>query len=81
MSRMAVSKHLKVLERAGLISRKIDGRVHRCALVSRRFREIDTWLSYYRAFWTANLDALAKFVETKDTSARAPSPIKRRIDD
>jgi DNA-binding transcriptional ArsR family regulator len=66
MTRAAVSKHLRVLECARLISRTIDGRVHRCALRPEALQEVERWLTTYRAFWTERLDALARFAERTD---------------
>jgi len=66
MTRVAVSKHLRVLESARLVSRSIDGRVHRCALRSEPLQEVERWLEGYRAFWTEKLDALARFAENGD---------------
>ncbi len=63
MTRVAVSKHLRVLENARLISRTIDGRVHRCSLRSEPLHEVEQWLAGYRAFWTKKLEALAQFAE------------------
>jgi DNA-binding transcriptional ArsR family regulator len=63
MTLPAVSKHIRVLERAGLITRNIDGRVHRCALAPAPLSEVERWLAHYRSFWEENLDALAAFVE------------------
>ena len=63
MTRVAVSKHLRVLEDAQLISRTIDGRVHRCAARPEALQEVEQWLADYRAFWTEKLDALALFAE------------------
>jgi DNA-binding transcriptional ArsR family regulator len=63
MTRVAVSKHLRVLEKARLISRTIDGRVHRCALRPEPLQEVERWLSGYRAYWTERLEALAQFAE------------------
>lgn len=63
MTRVAVSKHLRVLEDAQLISRTIDGRVHRCAVRPEALQEVEQWLAGYRAFWTEKLDALARFAE------------------
>jgi DNA-binding transcriptional ArsR family regulator len=48
MTRVAVSKHLRVLEKARLISRTVEGRVHRCALRAGPLREVDQWLTGYR---------------------------------
>jgi DNA-binding transcriptional ArsR family regulator len=63
MTRVAVSKHLRVLEKARLISRTVDGRVHRCALRPEPLQEVERWLSDYRSFWTERLAALARFAE------------------
>jgi DNA-binding transcriptional ArsR family regulator len=63
ISRTAVSKHLRVLEQAGLVSRAIDGRVHRCSITAKRLKDVDLWLRHYRHFWESTLDALAEFAE------------------
>lgn len=63
MSLPAISKHLKVLERAELIERHVDGRVHHCALNAEPMEDVSAWLETYRAFWENQLDALAAFVE------------------
>lgn len=59
----AVSRHIKVLEEAGLIAREVDGRVHRCSLDAEAFRTAEQWLAFYRRFWVGSLDALADFLE------------------
>jgi DNA-binding transcriptional ArsR family regulator len=63
MSLPAASRHIKVLERARLLSRTVDGRVHHCTLDVEPLRTVDQWLMDYRQFWNANLEALAKYVE------------------
>ena len=63
MSLPAVSKHLRVLEDAGLITRRIDGRVHTCRLNAAPLREATRWLTAYRRFWEERLDSLAQFLE------------------
>jgi len=65
MSLPAVSKHVRVLERAGLVRRKVDGRVHLCSLDVVPLEEAERWLAERRAFWEESLDALARLVETK----------------
>ncbi len=62
----AVGKHLRVLEGAGLVSRDIEGRVHRCSLEPGPLREVEQWLGFYRTFWEDTLEALAQFVEDGD---------------
>jgi len=66
MSFAAVSKHLKVLESANLISRKIDGRFQRCTLTATPMQKADRWLREYTAFWEGTLDSLAEFVEASE---------------
>jgi DNA-binding transcriptional ArsR family regulator len=66
MSLPAVSKHIRVLEHAGLVTRDIEGRVHRCTLDPAPLATVDRWLTHYRVFWHDTLDALANFVEKGD---------------
>lgn len=58
MSLNAVSKHIKTLEKAGLIKREIHGREHTCRLDTAKFEAAMDWMSYYTKFWTTRLDAL-----------------------
>ncbi len=61
----AISKHLMVLERAGLVHRQISGRERLCHLVAQPLREAQAWLNDYREFWEARLDALSRYVTAK----------------
>ena len=63
MSLNAVSKHLKVLEGAGLVRRRRAGREHHLELRPAPLREIARWASRYERFWNEKLDALAAFLE------------------
>jgi DNA-binding transcriptional ArsR family regulator len=63
MSLAAVSKHVIVLEKAGLVKRRKDGRVHSLALETKPMQEAQAWLDRYRQFWTANLDGFEKYLE------------------
>lgn len=65
MSLAAVSKHVKVLERAGLVSQERDGRLRRCRLEPAPLRDADAFLARYRPFWTSSLDALAELFEER----------------
>jgi DNA-binding transcriptional ArsR family regulator len=65
MSLPAASKHVRVLERAGLVRRSIDGRIHRCSLERKRLQDASEWLERYTKFWDETLAALAGFVEDK----------------
>ena len=63
ISRPAISKHLRVLERAGLVRRAKDGRLSRCGLDASPMREAADWVEQYRQFWERQLDALARYLE------------------
>ncbi len=65
VSRPAISKHLRVLERAGLVERTKDGRMSRCALDARPMKEAAGWVEDYRGFWEGQLAALSRYFETK----------------
>ena len=58
MSLAAAAKHVKVLERAGLLHRTIAGRTHRCRLEPARLRSAEDWLRFYQLHWNARFDAL-----------------------
>ncbi len=63
MSWPAVSKHLRVLENAGLLRQEKDGRVRRCHLEPTPLKEASEWVAFYKQFWTEQLDSLASFLE------------------
>ena len=70
MSLAAVSKHLIVLEKAGLVKRRRNGRVHSLALEAKPMREARAWIDRYRKFWEGNLDQFEKYLDklqTKET--------------
>jgi len=58
MSQPAISKHLKVLERAGLISRGRDAQSRPCHLEVKRLKDATEWMERYRAFWDESFDRL-----------------------
>lgn len=62
MSRPAISKHLRVLERAGLVDRTRDGRVSRCRLETRAMREAADWIARSRLCWQGQLDRYAWYL-------------------
>ncbi|QDZ00763.1 helix-turn-helix transcriptional regulator [Nitratireductor mangrovi] len=66
MSFAGASKHVKVLERAGLVRREVRGRTHWCRLEAARLAEAQAWLKHYERFWTERLDTLAALLEGKD---------------
>jgi DNA-binding transcriptional ArsR family regulator len=59
----AISKHLRVLENAGLIKRRHHGRVHRLQLRAKPMAEASAWIERYREFWEVQLDALSHYLE------------------
>ena len=63
ISAPAVSKHMRILEGAGLISRRVKGREHHCSLNPGALGEAQDWLGYYRDFWESRLDELENFLE------------------
>jgi DNA-binding transcriptional ArsR family regulator len=67
MSRPAISKHLNVLERAGLVLRLPDGRVNRCVFDPAPLKDASAWVDDYRRYWEGSLDVLANYLETEGT--------------
>ncbi len=71
MSFAAVSKHVLVLERAGLVRREIVGREHHCHLAPEPLEEASGWLERYRDFWESRLEALeARVLEARRKQSR-----------
>ncbi len=63
MSQPAISKHLKVLERAGLIERGRDAQRRPCRLEPRRLKQVSDWLGTYRQFWEASYNRLDDYLQ------------------
>ena len=63
MSQPAISKHLKVLERAGLIARGREAQWRPCRLEAGPLREVNDWLEHYRRFWEQSLDRLDSYLQ------------------
>lgn len=76
----AVSKHLRVLEKAGLIRRTVTGRVHSCALNAEPLRTAGEWLAHYQVFWEETLESLDDYIrqDSVDVSAARRGTGKRR---
>jgi DNA-binding transcriptional ArsR family regulator len=68
MSQPAVSKHLRVLREAGVVSVEIRAQQRIYRLEPGPFRELDAWLAPYRLLWTRHLTALERHLESKETS-------------
>jgi DNA-binding transcriptional ArsR family regulator len=75
MTFAAASKHVRVLEGAGLLRRRIEGRAHVCRLEPAPLAAADEWLRFYERFWAARLDALAAVLRDEDRR-EAVSPDK-----
>ena len=63
MSLPAVSKHLRVLEKAGLLRRRRYGRIHEIQLEAKPLKQAAEWVEEYRKFWEGSLDRLAEYLE------------------
>jgi len=66
MSFAGASKHVRVLEQAGLVKRTIRGRSHLCRLEAARLAEADAWLRRYEGFWSTQLDTLESLLRAED---------------
>ena len=65
MSQPAISKHLKVLERAGLISRTREGQTRPCRLETAPLKQVDQWDGNYRTLWEDSFDRLSQHLKSK----------------
>ena len=68
MSFAGASKHVRVLENAGLVKRTVRGRTHHCRLEAARLAEANAWLRRYERFWNAKLDALEALLLEEDAA-------------
>jgi DNA-binding transcriptional ArsR family regulator len=66
MSFAAASKHVKVLEKAGLVLRRVEGRAHVCRLEPQLLGTADAWLRFYERFWTERLGLLNELLRAED---------------
>ena len=71
MSMPAVSKHLKVLEHAGLISRSRDAQMRPCKIEAQALKRADDWLEEYRRLWEQRLDRLEDYLKAVQIQAKA----------
>jgi DNA-binding transcriptional ArsR family regulator len=80
ISLAAASKHIKVLEKAGLITREVRGRRHICRLEPGPLASAHEWLSFYERFWTGRLDALDRLLreDAARDNAKADTPIPQK---
>jgi DNA-binding transcriptional ArsR family regulator len=63
VSAPAISKHMRILEEAGLMSRRIKGREHHCRLEEKQMRQAQAWIERQRKFWNERLDALERYLK------------------
>jgi DNA-binding transcriptional ArsR family regulator len=78
MSLAAVSKHLKVLEDAGLVSRSRNAQWRPCHFEPAPLRTLSDWLDEYRRFWDRNLDSLGAYLKTMEQTAKPARRKKKR---
>lgn len=72
MSLAAASKHIKVLEKAGLIRREVRWRTHMCRLEPGPLATAHGWLGFYERFWTSRLDTLDRLLREEQSADRTP---------
>jgi DNA-binding transcriptional ArsR family regulator len=77
MSLPAVTKHLKVLERAGLITKTRDAQFRQCKLNAEAFKDASAWMEQYRQFWEESFDRLDAYLKTV-TSKQKPRSRKEK---
>jgi len=77
MSMPAVSKHLKVLERAGLISRGREAQWRPCRLDAGPLKDAASWIEEYRRFWSPHLDALERYLDRMEPAAATKRKTKK----
>jgi DNA-binding transcriptional ArsR family regulator len=78
MSLNAVSKHIRMLERARLVRRRQEGREHLLTLNPAPLDEAADWINRQRAFWTSRLDALESLLREEDRAAAAASKKRKK---
>ena len=76
MSLAGASKHIRVLEEAGLVRRNVQGRTHICRLEAARLAEAQEWFRHYERFWTTRLDELEAILREEDQAAAGKAPAK-----
>ena len=85
MSMPAISKHLKALEHAGLVTRGRAAQWRPCRIEPAALKEVDNWLEEYRRFWEMRLDRLEEYLgelqsqKKRDAASRKRKAVKRRV--
>ena len=75
----AISKQLRVLERAGLLTQEKDGRIRRCRLEALPMKEAVEWIAQYQRFWEDKLDSLANYLENLEPETEDDDRFPPRI--
>jgi DNA-binding transcriptional ArsR family regulator len=78
ISLAAASKHIKVLENAGMIRREVRGRTHLCRLDPGPLASAHEWLSFYERFWSSRLDMLEQLLRAEDDASKSRKPTSRK---
>ena len=78
MSMPAISKHLKVLERAGLIARSRAAQWRPCHLEAKRLKEVSDWVNEYRRFWEQSFDRLDEYLRELQQKEKKHAPKRRK---
>jgi len=77
ISLAGASKHIQVLERAGLVQREVQGRVHTCRLDARPLHAGAEWIRHYERFWNQKLDVLEALLKAEDAAPVAAKPTRK----
>jgi DNA-binding transcriptional ArsR family regulator len=70
MTFAGASKHIKALEKAGLVRRRVEGRTHLCRLEPKHLAEAHDWIGFYERYWTMRLDNLERVLRSADKKAK-----------
>ena len=81
MSLAAASKHIKALEKAGLVRRTIQGRTHLCRLEARPLEDAHEWIGFYERFWSDSFDALESLLRAEMARTATQDPPKKPSSD
>lgn len=80
MSFTAASKHVRVLERAGLVRRRIEGRTHVCRIDPAPLAEAERWLRFYERLWSEQFDALEELLRSEEPGSSPPFDLRGRTE-
>ena len=78
MPQPTVSKHLRVLREAGFVESRVDAQRRLYRLKPEPLQEVDAWLTQFRRFWSAHVDALERYLDRMDQSVDRATPKKRK---